>query len=37
MAADAIKEQLPEFFIEGKLTDKLLGEGGYGYVQKVSS
>lgn len=37
MAADTIKEQLPEFFIEGQLTDVVLGKGSYGYVKKVSS
>ncbi len=35
MAADAIKDQLPEFFIEGQPTEEVLGRGGYGYVKKV--
>ena len=36
MAADTIKGQLPEFVIEGQLTEVVLGRGGYGYVKKVS-
>ena len=35
MAAKVIKEQLPEFFIEGDPTEEILGRGGYGYVKKV--
>lgn len=37
MVADTIKEQLPEFFIEGQLTDVVLGKGSNGYVKKVTS
>ena len=33
--ADKIKEELPEFFIEGKPTEEVLGKGSYGVVKKV--